>query len=527
MANFFLGKSKNVLVVEVSKSCLKIAAFARLPKKLKLLAYSIEDIDLAADDSCLISGRIRAFLKKNSFSVKEAILSIADADSVAIKYCLLPLLKHKEILSAAIWQLKDEIHFDLNNAYSDWRVVKEIVDEEGAHQQGIIFAFSKKEAVEKYVNCLTQCNLSVSAIVTSAFSYVDVLRGIAGNKEVSSEIILDLEYIDSSLNLYINKKLHFTRYLPVSVEGFTRSLVGTLVSDSGRVEVTMDEAEKIRDHIGIPQDETVLIKENLQAGQIASLIRPVLESLVRETRHSITYFTTNLDEGMPQAIYLTGLGANLKNLDAYLTTELKFPVTKLSFPDSLDVSQISSEKLDRDRSRLVSCVGAALSAGRGVSLLAGDVKMRWLKDIFSKRLKPFFTAAAVLLSALMIISIAQYPLSSHRLKAAKGYFQDKKTLLAFFQRVQHWRELSLEVSLQRVTADALLNFLSQAVPSGFRLKELSLDQYRGELILKGEAQDDKDVQTFLAELRRSEYFAHVEALNALKQNVDIKCKLKY
>lgn len=527
MLNFFFGKSKNILVIEVSKARLKIAAFLRTPTKLKLLGYSFTAIDPAGDDAKAIVRAIRDFFKENPLAVKDAVLSIADADSVAMKYCLLPVLKREEVLSAAVWQLKDEVHFDLNNAYSDWRVVKEITDEDGARQQGIIFAFSQKEAVEKYLTCLAQCNLRASAVVTNAFSYVDVLRGIAEDKQISSEIILDLEYSDSALNLYVNKELHFTRYLPVSVESFTRSLVGTLVSDKGRVELTMKEAEQIRDNIGIPQDETVFIKENLQASQIASLIRPVLESLVRETKHSVTYFTGNLNEAPPQAIYLAGLGANLKNLDTYLAEELKFPVTKLSLPGNLDTSRISASQLDQDRAQLLSCVGAVLSAGRGVSLMAGDVKMRWLKNIFTKHLKPIFLVAVGLVVAAMLVLMAKLPYYSYRLKAAKGYFQDKKVLLSFFQKVQRWQEVSVEVSMQRVTADALLNFISQTTPAGLRLSELTLDQYEGTLILKGDARDAGQVQEFLEKLKGAEYFSAVETVGPQGQNFYLKCKLKY
>lgn len=515
------------MVVEVGKASLKIAGFWRSSTKLTLIGYSFEKIDPAANAEGQIIQAIRIFLKKNSFSVKEAILSVADADSMAIKYCLLPALKHKEILSAGIWQLKDEVHFDLSDAYSDWRIVKELIDEEGAHQQGIIFAFSRKEAVEKYITCLARCNLQTAAIVTSAFSYADVLRGMKDDKAISSEIILDLEYIDSSLNLYVDKTLHFTRYLPVSVEGLTRSLVGTLISDKGKVELTFSEAEKIRDLIGIPLDESIYIKENLQASQIASLIRPVLESLVRETKHSITYFTSNLDEAMPQAIYIAGLGANLKNFDTYLTRELGFPVSQLSFPDIVDVERIPKEEFTQARSQLVSCVGAVLSAGRGVSLLAGDVRMRWFKNVFLKRLKPFAAVIGAFLLVFMLVSIARVPIYSYRLSTVKSYFQNKKALLAFFQKVQQWRELVFEVSLQRMTADALLNFISQSVPDGLRLDELELDQYQGELIFKGEAREMKDVENFIGKLKASEYFSLIQPVGEIGKNFKIKCKLTY
>jgi len=530
MAKFTMKRRKDILVIEIGGLNLKMVHFLRSSAKLELLDYSLEKLNSEANNTEQIVGLIRNFLRKNSLLIREVILSISDTDSVAIKYCVLPALAKKEILPAAKWQLKDEVHFDLDLAYSDWRVVKEFTDEEGARQEGIIFVFSRKEAVEKYLSCLHQCGLQPLAIVNSAFNYINILKGITQEKHVTCEMILGLEYVDSTLNLYIDKKLHFTRYLPVSVDSFTRSLIGTLVSDKGKVELSLSDAEEIRDNVGIPQDETVFIRDNLQASQVTSLLRPVLESLVREAKQSITYFTENLKERPPQIIYLVGLGANLKNLDTYLEKELGFPITRLPFPEILDTSRIDADKLTKDRSQLVSCVGATLlSAAAGINLLSGVLKLRRLKEIWIKRLKPLALATVGLILSLMLISILMLPVDNYHLKIAKDYFKNKKQLFSFFEKVRPWKELVFEVSLQRIPADALLNFISQSIPDGLCLDELELDQYRGELTFQGQARQAQDAKGFLDKLKSSGYFLSLKLYdkNATDQNFKIKCKLKY
>lgn len=529
MVKFGIKQHKKILVVDVGRASLKIAYFLRSPSRLELLDYSLEKLNPEEDNVGQITDFIRSFLKKNSLSIDETILSISDTVSVAMKYCVLPALAKKEILPAAIWQLKDEAPFDLNLAYSDWRVVKEFTDEEGARHQGIIFVFSRKEAVEKYLSCLHQCNLYACAIVASALNYIDILKGIAEDKRFTCEMVLDLEYLDSILNLYIDKKLYFTRYLPVSVDSFTRSLIGTLFSDKGKVELTLKEAEEIRDTVGIPLDETASIRDNLQASQIISLIRPILENLVREAKQSITYFTENLKERPPQIIYLVGLGANLKNLDTYLGKELGFPVARLPFPKVLDTSRIDPARLAKDQSQIVSCVGATLSAAAGINLLSGVLKLRRFKEIWIKRLKPLALAAGGLILLLMLISVLMLPVYNYRLKKAKDYFKGKRQLLSFFEKTRAWNELLFGVSLQRVPVDAVLNFISQSVPDSIGLEELELDQYRGELTLQGEARQAQDVESFLAKLKSSGYFLSLKLCdkNAANQNFKIKCKLKY
>ncbi len=514
------------MVVEISKTSLRIAYFSRSGLRSELLDYSLEKINPETDLSPQIVDLIRAFLKKSALSIKEVILSIADQDPVSIKYCLLPALKHSEVKSAAIWQLKDEVHFDLKEAYSDWRVVKEFTDEQGARQQGMIFVFSRKEAVEKYLSCLRQCNLHASAIVTSALNYANVLQA-GEDQHLTCEMVLDLGYADSTLNLYIDKKPHFTRALPVSVDGFTRSLIGTLLSDNGRVELTLNDAEEIRDTVGIPQDETASIRDNLQAGQVISLIRPVLENLVTEARHSIAYFTTNLGEPSPQIIYLAGPGANLKNLDIHLQKALGLPVTKLPFPKVLDIGRIDPARGTKDQGQIISCVGAALSDARGISLSSGGLELRRLKEDLTHLV--LMVGGSIL--SLMLISLLMFPLYSYRLKTAKDHFKGKIQLLSFFEKARPWDELLFQAPSQRVPADAVLNFISRSVPDGIRMEELELDQYQGELTLQGTSGQAGDVDVFLKQLDSSGFFSRIKMepleKNASNKVFKITCKLRY
>ncbi len=526
MAQFLHNRRKCILVIEFGKAGLKIASFSRSSSKLELLAYSLEKLEPGPQSKVQIVNSIRGFLNKNSLSAKEAILSIADQDSVAIKYCLLPALKSNEILNAAIWQLKDEVHFDLNDAYSDWRVVKEFVDEEGARHQGTIFVFARKEFVEDHLACLSGAHLRASAIVTGALNYSEILKGMAEDKAVSSEIVLDLGCSDSSLNLYIDKKLYFIRYLPFSVDNLTRSLIGTLTSERGKVEVTSSLAEEIRDKVGIPDDGSVFIHDNLRASQILSLVRPVLESLVREIKHSMTYFTSQLEVAQPQIIHISGFGAKLKNLDTYLAKELGVPVSKLPFPDIMNTGRVRSD-LTKDRGQLVSCAGAVLLARREAGLLAGDVRKHWIKNILLKRLAPFAVAVGAVVLSLMLISLFTFPMYSYRLKAAKSFFDDKKQLFSFFEKARLGLELKYEISLQRANADALLNFISESIPNDLRLDGLELDQYHGQLILQGQARKDTQLDIFINKLKASDLFVNIEPASLSGQEFKIKCKLKY
>jgi hypothetical protein len=56
---------------------------------------------------------------------------------------------------------------------------------------------------------------------------------------------------------------------------------------------------------------------------------------VRELRFSFSYFSATFDRDQPEILYITGGGANLRNLDAYLARELKLRVSCLPFPPNI------------------------------------------------------------------------------------------------------------------------------------------------------------------------------------------------
>ena len=183
-------------------------------------------------------------------------MSISDADGLIIKHLVLPVLPEAEILEAIKWQLKEEMPFALEGAIWDWQLTREYSEEDGARKKGITVAAVKKEIINDYLTIIGNCGLKPMAITSGPFTYAKLLGAYSQNPPCSA--VLDIGFKDASLSIYNNNKLSFMRRLSFSAQNLTQSLMGTLVSDKGRVELSYEQAQDIRNTFGIPEDLSLI-----------------------------------------------------------------------------------------------------------------------------------------------------------------------------------------------------------------------------------------------------------------------------
>jgi hypothetical protein len=119
---------------------------------------------------------------------------------------------------------------------------------------------------------------------------------------------------------------------------------------------------------------------------------PVLKNMVNELRRSVAYFKNSLSVNHIDAVFVTGVGCNLKNFESFLARELNLPVFSISpeFPQLRIGNFVGGYEY-------TSCFGA-------VSRL--DKKFNFLPSAFRlKRLLQFrFKAAKI--AALSIVVLA-------------------------------------------------------------------------------------------------------------------------
>jgi type IV pilus assembly protein PilM len=525
-------KPRRLLSVDFGQACVKIVYTETQEAAFKLLKYAVKRI-AGKDKKSEIANFINDFVRLKSIRESDVALTISDPDAVIVKHIELPALPKSEILEAAKWQLKEEIPFALEEGLIDFQIVREFTDEQGARRNRIAFIVARRRTIDEYISVVRTCNLNPVKVSHPPFDYGNILSLHPESASISA--VLDIGYSEASIYIYQNNQLQFIRKLPCGSDRLTRSLTAALISDKGRIELSYAQAEDIKISFGIPQDSDRILKDRIHAGQIVSLMRPFMETLVTELKRTFDYFRAKFDKDSTM-LYLTGGGANLKNLDTYLSKELNMPVSRLAIPDAVDTRGNLLAELETDQNQLISALGAALPGVRTVNLLPPEIRAEKVQLIEKVSLRlTAITAAAVFLFLLSVVNFQARDYKK-RLSNARTHLGNIGQLKSLTQGVIAYNNLIATVRQGRVPAAGLLKVVANLVPEDITLNELILNQESHNLNLKGAVSMHggaaEDVLTrFMEDIENSTFFteARLISLNQTEQNwtFEIDCELVY
>ena len=344
----FIKKSNKVLALDLGQNIARVVFLEKTGDKLKLLGHACQRFSMSEDsgDAELVNF-LQDFLNKHRIQPHEAALSISDANVLTI-VCLPvdDLATKEEILQSVQDDLQEEVVFELDETYVDYKEYRKVQDEAGESKKECTFVVMRKDTVHECVAALGKCQLQVAGITSNAFGYCELLDLLPETPQHCA--ILDLDLKHSTLSFVNENKVLFSRSMPISWERISKSLMEILVSDRGKIELGYDAAEEIKRSIGFPlgdYDENMPVRDHVQLKHVVSMLRPILEVLVRELRFSFDYYATNFDQEFPERLYITGGGANLRNLDFYLSRELEVEVVFFPLPDFFSAEPLKAEEV--------------------------------------------------------------------------------------------------------------------------------------------------------------------------------------
>ncbi|MCK5580236.1 MAG: pilus assembly protein PilM [Candidatus Omnitrophica bacterium] len=532
----FQKKMTRFLSIDFNHSSVELVHMESSAKGYRILAYAFQGIpDDVGDLSKVMTGIIQSFLKDNNIQEKEVVVSISDVEFVFVQHLELPVLPKDELLGAAKWKLKEEAPFDIETACIDWHVVREYEDADGARKVGIVFIAIARQTVDSYLSILDECGLSPFGITSASFNYSDLFKDLPGNPEISA--VLDIDCKDTVLSIYVENKLCFTREIPVSAQRMTQALTESLVSEKGRISLTYDEAENLKNKFGIPVDENARLTEEIPASYVLSLLRPVLETIVREIRFSFDYFVSTFGQGRPEVLYITGEGANLKNLGKYLRKETGIGISYLFFPPCIDARPQKGLEIGMDdQNRIVNAVGAAMGGARTINLLPFEIQTQRIEQFQ----RVFLRLCAVSVGAifLFLLFITEFQIRDYRarLEYAKRHLQAVGEIKFLKQKIIMREGLMEKIVAGHLPVNGLLKVVGTIVPKDVVLRELFFDHDQHSVVMKGaapfSASIGEPVLTVLMEqLESSSFFEEATLVSSDIQGVsrvfEIKCDLVY
>ena len=270
-------------------------------------------------------------------------------------------------------EAKNYFPFPIDDSLLDYEILGDVV-EKGIRKYEVAVSVSPKLTVEKYLLLLGKTGIKPASFVPSSYALQKVAQELS-TEEGKTQCFVDIGKLHTELIICKGRYLLFSRKIPVAGDEFTKAMTGVLVSDRGRTELTLDEAEKIKQETGIPSEtESKIIEDKISTTQVLSMLRTPLEQLVSEIERCFDYYREESGGGKIDSLLLFGGGASLGGLIKYLSEGLGMEV-KLGDPlERLILEENAVSERDKVSHRLELAIGAALTEGKGINLLPAEIK---------------------------------------------------------------------------------------------------------------------------------------------------------
>lgn len=496
----WLNQSSMIIGIDIGTTSVKAAQMiggSAEPTLLKIAHAQIESD--GKDPKPAILHALRESLE--GMDLKGArIVAVVNCPQTCVRMMTAPPMPSRELAEAIRWEARNYVSFPLEAAIWDYEITGEAI-EKGVKKWNITVAASPRETIDHLLSLFSQLSIKISSIIPIPAALQSIVHQM---KSASSETLAVIECGASvtEFNIYQNARLAFSRKFSTAGKNITESLMTTLVSDHGKLQLNFQEAEEIKQKYGMIESETdQWIEEKISASQILSLIRPKLEQLVSDIESSLDFYREESRGGTVNRILLFGGGASFKGLAPFLSQQLGI---KVEGGPSLEGIKVSSDVHIQEppvTGLFGLAIGAAageskgsgLSRAKNINLLPVELKEETRRLVENISLKAVMTAVVVMAGLFYAGMRIQSSAADKKLQAAQLEYQSLQLQMGELSekaRISHlvhglpaWGEVFRE--------------LSNVLPAGMHLTELGMKD--NTISFKGVIhQNDQDMEVALS-----------------------------
>jgi len=524
------GFKKDYLIgLDIGSSSVKFVQFIKREDGLHLFKVGLEDLPLEVDaaskenEIVLILNRLLqgVEIKKSDF-----ILSV-NCPRTGTQVKAVPYMPKKDLAEGVRMTAKNYFPFPVDKALLNFVVLGEIV-EKGIKKYQILVATSPHETVAKYMALLDKLGIEPLSFIPASYALEQLIETATIKNDEGVKCFLEIGTHYTELVIFEGKKPILFRKIPFEGKDFTRVLMSVLSSESGRIQLTREEAEKIKHEFGIPPEGTSQkAGGKFSAEQILSLYRSPLEKLINEIERSFDYYREECTGKKIDLLVLLGGEAGLKGLAEYLSKGLGMNVingdslTGIKIEPGVQIESTLS-------SRLAVALGAALSEGRGATLIPPESKEKTRSSL--KRV-----AIQVVVAGVVTILLFTYTGIKIKINSFRKRMDGAETELLSLQprlKIALTKSLTNTVLADQPYWEDVFKELSNVVPDSIFLTELSLDDKV--ITMKGVAgleKGEKLLSDFMLRLEKG-VFENVQLITTQEEEqvggnrFELKCRIK-
>lgn len=390
---------------------------------VSLIDYRIEEFPLSADKKEnipleLVLETLRKTL--SGINIKRVkVVTVVSGQRVSVRKVLVPNMPKEELLEAIKWEAKEHIPFPIENAVVDYHIIGEVADK-GAKKLELLVVAVEKIIVDQHLGLLQNVQVKPACITVTPFALSNILKKNDYLKTGEIIAVVNTGAEATTINIFAGENLVFNREIPLGGNTITRAMVGTLISDTGQVELDINQAEILKKDWGIPDERNPQqLTPELNSAQVVPLIRPVLERLANEIRRSLDYYREESRGKRVSKVVLLGGGGELKGLPEFLTQAfgLAVEVSRSLNNLQIELAEDRKQELEQLSPRLSIAIGAALSGSKGLNLLPPE-----LKEQATKTARSALTAVIIflitLIFGLVYVSVYSQLMTYRKLRVA-------------------------------------------------------------------------------------------------------------
>ena len=396
-------KKDFIIGLDIGTGSIKVAQFIKKEDGLHLVKADLREIKQSEDNALReqeIVSKLKDLFKGIDVKRSKIIVNI-NCPQTAIKKVITPYIPKAELRDGIMLEAKNYFPFPTDQSLLDFEILGDIV-EKGVRKYEVLIAVSPKKTVDKYLLLLGKIGIKPDSFIASSYALQKIAES-AHIKPDEARCFIDIGQLYTELIIVNGKHLRFSRKIPVAGNDFTNSMTEVLVSDRGKTQLSLDEAEKIKKRIGIPSGvESKIIDDKISTMQILSMIRQPLEQLVSEIERCFDYYREETGGGRIDSIVLFGGGSSLSGLIKYLSEVLGMEVRLGDSLEGLKIEKDIAQERDKVSHLLGGAVGAMLSAGSGINLLPPEIKEVVKKFIKRGALEAIGTTAILILVFMYI-----------------------------------------------------------------------------------------------------------------------------
>lgn len=313
---FGLGKSKQVVGLDIGSSSIKVVELRRSGKEIEVSKLGVEAlasemvVDGAIVDTGQVSNSIAKIFSESKIKTKNVATAVS-GHSVIVKKLSLQPMTDEELEATVPMEAAQHIPFDIAEVNLDYQVLETPPD---SPTMDVLLVAVKKDKILNYTNVVTLAGRTPAVVDIDAFALQNVYEYNYDPAPDATVALLNLGASVMNINIVRGRTPLFTRDVSVGGNQYTDSLQKEL-------DLGYDEAETLKTGSTLPG-----ISEEARV----PVLQSVSEIIVLEIQRTFDFFRASAGGEHIQKLYLAGGSASVQGLGDLMKQELGVPVEQLN-----------------------------------------------------------------------------------------------------------------------------------------------------------------------------------------------------